>query len=173
MATPKQIALLDRRRMALELRIQGGSYTQIAEAMRKQPGVSAKYNASLAFKDIQDALEELHKRTADLAQQHVTLELERMDALIAILWPKAERGDYFAIDKIMQLSQQRLKLLGLVTPAPITVLSGNVAIGGTQQNLTQNTYHTLESDDLDSTIQQLTTSIAALAAVGSSVDPEH
>jgi hypothetical protein len=47
------------------------------------------------------------------------LEVDRLDAMHKSLWPYAATGDGAAIDRVMSLSKERRKLLGLDAPAGI------------------------------------------------------
>lgn len=52
---------------------------------------------------------ELHLPVAEAHR----LELERLDALQSALWPEAMRGKHLAVDRILQISERRARLLGL------------------------------------------------------------
>ena len=110
----------ERRLKAFELRKAGLSYKQIGDAL----GVSE----SMACKDVHKILRDLAEKTEGHAREYRQLELERVDALMAPLWPRA-RGrrvtnpdtgvvedippDLKAMDRLMRLMERRAKLLGL------------------------------------------------------------
>ncbi len=71
---------------ALELRKAGLSYRQIGERL----GISA----AAAHKLVSKALGEISERARDVAQETLALELERLDAMTALLWeePRQAKG---------------------------------------------------------------------------------
>ncbi len=166
--TVKKVAIAERHRMALDLRIQGSTFEQIAARLRQVPGIPKKYSKEAARLDVTAALATVQSTNAELAEHLLHLELERYDALIAMLWPKAIKGDGFAIDRILSISDRRVKLLGLVAPTPIMINAqgGNVAIGAPQQNIIEmQQIASMNSDDLTDYIISLTTTNAAFAGL--------
>ena len=109
-----------RRIQSLQLRTAGFSYRQIGA----QLGVSE----AQAHRDVHRELGKLAEKTEGHAREYRQLELERVDALMAPLWPRA-RGrrvtnpdtgvvedippDLKAMDRLMRLMERRAKLLGL------------------------------------------------------------
>jgi hypothetical protein len=59
------------------------------------------------------AFGELREKLAETAEQVLTLELQRLDALTEALWPTATAGDPQAIDRVLRIMQRRAALLGL------------------------------------------------------------
>jgi hypothetical protein len=55
----------------------------------------------------------LGERLADSIDGLRDLELARLDALQALLWPKAENGDVRAINAVVRIVDKRCRLLGL------------------------------------------------------------
>lgn len=172
-ATVKKVVIAERRRMALQLRTQGGTFDQIAERLREVEGISPKYSSELARLDVRAELANVRATNAALAEDLLHLELERFDALTAVLWPKAVKGDQFAVDRLLSISDRRMRLLGLIAPTPIMINAqgGNVAIGGTQQNLTLQQQQEMQQiagmspDDLTEYITSLAASNAAIAGL--------
>lgn len=94
----------ERARQAVELRCSGMTYEQIAERL----GV----NKSTAYRLVETTLE----RTLEEPAGHLReLEAARLDALQRAVWAKAIKGDLWAVDRALRLSEQRSKLLGLDT----------------------------------------------------------
>jgi 5,10-methylene-tetrahydrofolate dehydrogenase/methenyl tetrahydrofolate cyclohydrolase len=44
------------------------------------------------------------------------LEVERLDAALAAIWEKVVTGNLWAIDRLLKISEQRCRLLGLNAP---------------------------------------------------------
>ena len=115
--------------LALELRKQGGTYRQIAEQLRAVDGVSPDYSEAQAYRDVTAELERLNLRLAEEAGSVRRLEVERIDELWAVLYPKARKGDYAAFDRCLSLMEKRARYLGLYAPAPVQAdVGGEVVI---------------------------------------------
>ena len=99
----------ERRRRAIELRLAGATYEQIAETL----GYSSR---AAAYVDIDRALR------AALAEQHQEAdmlrhqELARIDTLQRSVWDAAMQGDLRAVDVALRCIDRRCRLLGLDAP---------------------------------------------------------
>jgi hypothetical protein len=100
-----RIARARRGTEALELRLAGHSYAEIGGRM----GVSAPR----AFKLVSDELARLNGRRAEAAAEVTRVELERLDRLLAAVWPKAVQGDLPSMDRVLSIMQRRARLLGI------------------------------------------------------------
>ncbi|QQO78153.1 hypothetical protein [Actinomyces sp. HMT897] len=94
----------ERIRQALEHRISGATYGDIATQMR--------ISRSTAYTYVQDALKEI---TREPAEQVRTLELQRYDALLTAHWATALHGDQAATDTCLKI-MGRIELLHGVKP---------------------------------------------------------
>jgi orotate phosphoribosyltransferase-like protein len=94
-----------RRQEALELRKAGLTFERIGARM----GVTKQTAHQLVLR----AFGELREKLAETAEQVLTLELQRLDALTEALWPTATAGDPQAIDRVLRIMQRRAALLGL------------------------------------------------------------
>jgi hypothetical protein len=96
-------AVAERRAAALRMRREGKTYAEVAEAL-------AYSGATSASKDVHRAL-----RAAVMEQGRALLDLERerLDALQAILWPLAEKGDVRAARELVRLMERRARMLGI------------------------------------------------------------
>ena len=114
---------------ALELRKAGFSYRQIGERL----GISA----AAAHKLVSKALGEISERARDVAQETLALELERLDAMTALLWEELaklraleEEGakplsrTLAVVDRLIRLTEVRARLLRLDT----ATLQSNTAV---------------------------------------------
>lgn len=91
---------------ALELRLAGATYSNIAKAL----GVSKGY----AWKLIDRAVQEVSEKCAEAAEKIRTIELARLDKMRMVLWPK--RADP-RVDTLLRISERVAKLYGLDAPA--------------------------------------------------------
>lgn len=97
---------LERQRRALELKIAGATYREIAAALGYGDG-SAAYKAVQAGKRLGFV-----EPAAELRQ----IESDRLDRLQRAVWTNAVKGDLPAVNAALKISDQRAKLLGLNAP---------------------------------------------------------
>lgn len=88
---------------AVELRLAGLSYPTIAA----QLGYPTPGDAAAA---VRHSLQDVPEETPELIRRQ---EVERLDAMLTGLWPKARRGDAVAVDRVMRLTERRSRLMGL------------------------------------------------------------
>ena len=96
----------DLRRKALDLRVAGAAYTQIAEAL----GISR----TAAYGHVAAALASTAKLTAEDAEKVRAVELQRLDSMLMSLW--GHRSDPRTADTILRAMDRRARLLGLDSP---------------------------------------------------------
>ena len=97
------------RAQALQLRMGGASYSEIAAQMGSS-------SAATAFKQVRAALREMLQEPADAVRE---MELARYDRLMAAHWPAALRGDIQASAMVLRIMERRAALLGLDAPKKI------------------------------------------------------
>jgi hypothetical protein len=108
---PPPAELIEKQLKALELRRAGVDFQTIAT----QLGYTDRGGA---WRAVQSALKRgFVEPAADLRQ----LEAERLDRLQAAVWAAALRGDTKAIDRVLRISDQRARLLGLNAPTKTDV----------------------------------------------------
>ncbi|RJQ04833.1 MAG: hypothetical protein C4551_10160 [Bacillota bacterium] len=119
-AAPAKLRRKERQAAALALRLQGGSYRKIAETLRAKGLVPKSYHGGKAHADVMAALAEFNTQLAEEAEKVRRLELERLDVLLAALWPKAsgKTVDYFAFDRVLMLMDRRARYLNLYKQEP-------------------------------------------------------
>lgn len=104
-------AAAEKRLRAFELRKQGHAYRSIG----REIGVSV----AMAFRYVNETLEEL-KSTALVEAEHLrNMELERLDGMLAGLWPAASSGDPQSVAAALRIGERRAKLLGLDAPTKL------------------------------------------------------
>jgi len=112
-----------RAQKALELRIAGGTYRQIAQEL----GVSH----TVIFENVLWALEERAEERGKLSDQLVQMELERLEKMTLSLWPRVRNGDEKAINTLVRVMDRRAKLLGLDKPVKTDLTTGGESISFT------------------------------------------
>ena len=106
-----------RRVQALNLRLAGSTYREIARTMG--------YASFSACRRV--VLKALHEHAAEPANDLRELELARLDMLQLAVWQPALAGDTAALDRVLAIQARRANLLGLDAPAPVSV-TGAVAV---------------------------------------------
>ena len=109
--------IYERRARVLNMRRNGATIQQIATREGMSIGIIAD--------DLKKTLAELHAVTIDLAETNRQLELERIDAMMLVLskdvFPSDGKPSLYALDRMLKLSQERSKLLGLYAPEALNV----------------------------------------------------
>jgi hypothetical protein len=103
-----RVSRSERATRALDLRKAGTTYREIGREL----GCSEQR----AHQIVTEELQRLNARRGEAAAEVCRLELERLDAMLAGLWPKAKKGDARAVEKVLAVMARRAKLLGLDAP---------------------------------------------------------
>lgn len=90
---------------ALDLRTRGLTF----EAIGSQLGISTQAAHATVSRALARSLVESNAAAGNLR----VLELRRLDAMLAALWPLVEAGDVGAINAALRVGERRAKLLGL------------------------------------------------------------
>lgn len=118
-ASPRVLELEEKRHQAWLLRVSGKSFREIGATL----GVSVR----TAFEYIKHELSRMRADTSELAEDHVNLQLARLDRAMARLMPIIEEGDVElaleAIDRLDKIERRKSQLLGLDAPSK-TELTG-------------------------------------------------
>lgn len=112
-------AATERAGKALDLRIAGGSYRQIAA----QLGVSEK----TAYYDVQSALGTLDAANGEKAERLRDLEARRLDLLQVALTPGVRAGQPGAVIAAVRVMERRARLFGLDAATKVQ-LSGDMTL---------------------------------------------
>jgi len=102
----RQVEIAQRRYQAVQMRIAGVSPTVIAERL----GYSG---AAAVSKDIDRSLQKAAKAEHMASEQLLRLEIDRLDRIMASLWPKVLKGEIAACEAALKVINRRSALLGL------------------------------------------------------------
>ena len=138
-ATPSAVAIADRRRRALALRIAGATYDQIATEL--------KVSKRQAYVDVTTELDHTRKHSAEQALTLRDIELRRLDQMQLVLHEQVKKGNHGAIDRALRISERRSKLLGLDAPAKQEITGKDGASLQQPTHIVITTPATSESDD--------------------------
>lgn len=108
------IVAFEKHTQALQLRKAGYSYDQIAEML----GYSTRRGAQKA---VTKALKKAFPTTRELAEDYVSWELMRLDAMLLGIYQQATEGSYFAIDRVLKIMEMRDKLLSKTLQTSVTM----------------------------------------------------
>ena len=106
--TGDETRLTKNRNQAIGLRRQGYTLKRIGQVLGVSTQTAANY--------VNYCLRELVELTAAATEEYRQLELERLDALQAVIWDQAVSGNLWAIDRCLAIMERRAKLLGLDKP---------------------------------------------------------
>jgi hypothetical protein len=129
----RRISAAERRRKALSLRLAGATFEQIARAPTSADNPAPLYSSrKRAHEAVNKALDEIASETRGTAEQLRTLELARLEAMQASLWPSTRptkpvtvkctcgrevtmhrEPDHDAIDRVIKIMERRARYLGL------------------------------------------------------------
>ena len=128
----KKITIAERRTLALDLRKEGWTYEQIGQHVQAEhEGVSDKYGATQAYRDVMAELGKVNKQNQDKAAELRALESERLNEIVATFYPRAINGDYGAADRVFGAHDRLVRLWGLAMPTQIrSDKEGGVTVSG-------------------------------------------
>lgn len=137
---------------AMELRKAGASYAAISRVT----GTSKQQ----AFRDCQRALAAILADRQTTAEEHVALELERLDSLLLFVWTAAKAGDIGAANVARRVCESRRKLLGL-DAAQRVELAGRPGAPVVVEHQTVPTLSAMSDSDLFSRLELVRRSLLA------------
>lgn len=104
----ERVIAKEREAQAFELRKSGANYRQIGDHLGVTPQAAHKM-----VKRVMAMLAKLAKEDAEAVRQ---MELDRLDAMLMGLWPKARKGNEGAVDRVIRIMQRRADMLGIDAP---------------------------------------------------------
>ena len=105
--TPKRARLTGRRRRALELRMRGLTFVEIA----REVGYASPSGAHKAVKTALDSA------VVNAADEFRILHIARLEALLDGIWNAAREGKLGALDRAVKILDRQARLLGLDMPS--------------------------------------------------------
>jgi hypothetical protein len=111
-----QVPVVERRRAAVQLKIAGKTWQEIAD----QLGYDSKGGAC---KDVRRALQKAVAELSIPLEEYRQLTLDRLEAMLDALWPKITEGDARAIETGLRIVDREADLLGLKAPTRMEVLT--------------------------------------------------
>mgnify|MGYP000930301741 CR=1 FL=1 len=105
---PRTLEARDHESRAVAMRKRGLTYDAIGRAL----GVTRQSAHAMVKRAMERAATELK----DEAREAIALDLERLDAMLAVSYRAARGGDLAAMDRVLKILERRAKLLGLDAP---------------------------------------------------------
>jgi len=109
--TPARLTAAQKRQKALQFRLAGYTYEQIAEVI----GGSKQG----AYKHVAKALATIDDDTRAYAEQVRQLEVARNERLLAAVWADALKGNLKAVERAMQLAKRITQVQGAEAPQKV------------------------------------------------------
>ena len=107
----RRIRAVEKQRMALELRMAGRRWDEIAQTV-------GYANHTGAIAAVKVALE---KTLQEPAEHYRALTLERLTKVLQVLWPRMLNGDLAAADRVLRVIADISSLMGLTSMPPLMV----------------------------------------------------
>lgn len=149
-----------RRNRALQLRLNGYKYSEIATAILLEFDVT-EYSSSNVRSDIDAAMRFEQEEYSGNIQALRTFEIHRLDNYLHSLQNQIAQGDINAINTALKIMDQRCKLHGLYPPQELKIRQGIVEGVSEQINLLFKAVHNDESlpDEFKTRIFELAASV--------------
>jgi hypothetical protein len=119
--TDRKLEIENRRRVALEMRMSGLCYEDVATQIKIRFPEEKNYNRQRAWDDVEALLEQTRTENQELAQTAIQLELTRLDQMHSIAHAAMMGGDLKSIDTLLKVSAARCALLGINAPLQIRI----------------------------------------------------
>jgi hypothetical protein len=114
----------ERRAQVWELRLRGYSHEAISRELIERFGegmLPVGYSPKHVYDDCTFVLNAIQNEFKESSIEMVGIEVKRFDKMLEAIWDKAEAGDVSAIDRVLAISKERRKMLGLDTPEKFAI----------------------------------------------------
>ena len=118
--TAKQVEIIQRKDIAIELRIAGHSYRDIYATMlelesRGKLSLPDSYDERYVYRDVRSVIQEANNNLVESAEMLRTMELHNLNRMQSAIIERAASGDLKAIDRIISIMNQRGKYVPKLT----------------------------------------------------------
>lgn len=114
-----RVGKVKRRKLVWEMRVKGMSYTAIALSLKETHDINV--TPLTVGNDVRAVTGQLQGETTQLAKQHRTIQLERVETAIKAIFDRVISGDLDAIHALVRLMEREAKLVGADAPAKIDI----------------------------------------------------
>jgi hypothetical protein len=118
--TAKQLEIIKRKEIAIDLRTAGYSYRDIYSTMlelasRGQVVLPDSYDERYVYRDVKVVIEEANKNLVESAEMLRNMELHNLNRMQSAIIERAASGDLKAIDRVIAIMNQRGKYVPKLT----------------------------------------------------------
>lgn len=115
--TANDMTVEERAEKALAMRRAGKSYAEIGKELKTNPG--------MVHRMVKAQLREVIDTMKEEAEEVLEMELSRIDAMMAAIYPKALQGHLLSVDRVLRLMERRAAFLGIDAPKRQEITGGN------------------------------------------------
>jgi hypothetical protein len=115
MTAKSDLTKAEQQAACLSLRRAGRSYAEISAA--------TSIPKTTVYRLVHAALEDYRCRTQTDVDEHIALQIARLDSALAAITPKIEAGSLEACDRMLKIESRRAALLGLDAPTRLAPTS--------------------------------------------------
>lgn len=108
----KELTLAHRQLQAIEMKSEGLTYDQIADAFLARGYCKTRPARRTCIRWVQAAFKKLKKQTTEYASELRLIEDRRLEIAVNAIMKKVKDGDVTAIDQLIRISESRRKLWG-------------------------------------------------------------
>jgi len=125
--TKKQLEVIRRKEIAVDLRTSGYTYRDIYLAMKEMAHndglvLPESYDQRYVYRDVKTSIEEAQKNVVESAEMLRSMELHNLNRMQSAIIEKAASGNLKAIDSVIKIMNQRAKYISnLSEPQKIEV----------------------------------------------------
>ena len=107
----KKLELEQRRKVVASNILAGANYRDISAALGVSLGTVAN--------DVKMVLQRWQKENVQVLDEHLQIDLRRIDTALNAIWADVQDGKYGAIDRLLRLLERRAKMIGYDQPEKI------------------------------------------------------
>lgn len=119
MSRPSAAEVRDREDRVVQFRLAGMNFDAIAKAVGFR-------DRSAAWKAYSRAMTRRAVPEGGSREDEIALEVARLDQMQAQIWPRANRGDLAAMDRVLKIMERRDRLAARISAAPVLPAEGVV-----------------------------------------------
>lgn len=118
--TAKQLQIIQRKEIAIDLRTSGYSYRDIYSTMLSLESegkiiLPESYDERYVYRDVKSVIEEANKNLVESAEMLRNMELHNLNRMQSAIIERAASGDLKAIDRVIAIMNQRGKYVPKLT----------------------------------------------------------
>lgn len=113
MSQAHDYAIESRKRQAIRMKVEGKTLAEIRLATGASSATVGRW--------MREEIARVAEDRKDLVKSMQWLQGQRLDAMLAALWPRIQKGDVAAVERAVKIEERRAKLFGLDEPERVMV----------------------------------------------------